>query len=79
MHSSMLLGVAGMLLIIAAWIASFKDVPSPRLSSLYAAGSFLLAVHSVLIGDPVFLVLNSLATALALLNLYRWYRGRAKP
>jgi F0F1-type ATP synthase assembly protein I len=71
-----LIGVAGMVLIVAAWLLSLKDVPSPRLSALYGVGSALLTVHSLTIGDPVFSILNAAATALALINLARWFRGR---
>ncbi len=73
----MLVGVAGMLLIVAAWLLSLKDVPSPRLSALYGVGSALLTIHSITIGDPVFSMLNAAATALALTNLVRWFRDRS--
>jgi len=71
----MLVGVAGMLLIVAAWLLSLKDIPSPRLSALYGVGSALLTIHSITIGDPVFSIPNAAATALALTNLVRWFRG----
>jgi len=65
-----------MLLIVAAWLSSLKEVPSPRLSALYGAGSALLTIHSLALGDPVFSLLNAVATVLALANLARWFRGR---
>lgn len=67
----MLIGVAGMTLIVAAWLLSWEEIPSPRLSALYGAGSALLTIHSVTIGDPIFSVLNAAATTLALVNLAR--------
>ncbi len=73
----MLIGVTGMVLIVAAWLLSLKDIPSPRLSALYGVGSALLTVHSVAIGDPVFSILNAASTALALINLARWFRSRS--
>ena len=63
-----------MLLIMAAWIASFGSVPDPRLSALYGAGSLLLTLHSLALGDPVFTTLNAMATAIAIVNLFRWRR-----
>ncbi len=60
-----------MLLIVAAWVAGLREAPPPRLSLLYAAGSALLTVHSVSIGDPVFTALNAAATLMAAANLAR--------
>ena len=75
---SLPVGVTGMVLIVAAWLLGLKDVPSPRLSALYGAGSALLTIHSVALGDPVFSVLNAAATLLALANLVRWFGGNAR-
>ncbi|MEM0023731.1 MAG: hypothetical protein QXJ99_04395 [Thermofilum sp.] len=72
----MLTGVAGMLLIVAAWAVSLKDVPPPRLSLLYGAGSLLLTLHSIQIGDPVFTLLNAAAALLAAANLARTIRRK---
>jgi hypothetical protein len=71
---SLPVGVAGMALIVTAWLLSLKDVPSPRMSALYGAGSALLTIHSVALGDPVFSALNAAATTLALANLVRALR-----
>jgi len=72
----MLTGVAGMLLIVTAWAVSLKDVPPPRLSLLYGAGSLLLTLHSIQIGDSIFTLLNAAATLLAAANLARAVRRK---
>jgi len=58
-------GLAGMTLI----------VPSPKLSGLYGLGSTLLAAYAYLLGDPVFLTLNTLAAAVSLYNFQRAIRS----
>ncbi len=62
-------GVAGMVFIIAGWVLSSPTPPSLRLSLPYLSGSLLLAVYAFLIGDPVFTILNILASIVALNNI----------
>jgi len=69
-------GIAGMLLIIAGWLISYKAVPDLRLSALYCAGSALLAYHAFSLGDVVFLVLNTLAVAISFINVVRAARRK---
>jgi hypothetical protein len=64
-------GVLGMLLIVAGWVSSLNVIPSPRLSLLYGLGSLLLALYAYLIGDMLFLSLNTAAATIAFYNLYR--------
>jgi lipid-A-disaccharide synthase-like uncharacterized protein len=65
------IGLTGMVLIVAAWIAAIPERPPLRLSLVYFAGSLLLTIYSILLGDPVFTVLNALATFLSLYNAVR--------
>ena len=74
MHDAYLVGVAGMLFIVAGWALAPRDPPPARLSTLYMAGSSLLALYAYMIGDPLFLALNILATILALYNLAKRLR-----
>lgn len=56
------LGVLGLVFIVAGWIISVgKEVPL-RLSLLYFTGSVLLTVYAVLEADLIFIALNSLAS-----------------
>lgn len=66
-----ILGIIGMVLIVSAWIVSIDSVPSMRLSLLYGLGSLFLAIHSYIIGDAVFLILNVLSFAISVFNIYR--------
>ncbi len=70
------IGIVGMLLILAGWVpqtwASIKrgkgvDV---RFAVLYALGSLFLSYHALIIGDSVFLILNSTAFIIAIINIY---------
>lgn len=70
------IGLLGLLLIVIAWAASLTSPPPPlRLTVLYLLGSLLLTLYSILIGDPIFTVLNSMATVLALINVVRRVRS----
>ncbi len=68
-------GLAGMTLIVAGWLISLDTIPSPKLSGLYGLGSTLLAAYAYLLGDPVFLTLNTLAAAVSLYNFQRAIRS----
>ncbi len=57
-----IVGAAGMLFIVAGWISSYGQRPPLRLSLLYTVGSLLLLLYSIMRGDPVFTLLNLLAT-----------------
>jgi len=56
------LGVLGLVFIVAGWIISVgKEVPL-RLSLLYFTGSVLLTVYAVLEADLIFTILNLLSS-----------------
>lgn len=67
-------GLAGMVLIVIAWLVSIPERPPLRLSLIYFAGSLLLTIYSIAVGDPVFTLLNGLAAALSLYNAVRALR-----
>ncbi len=73
MEPLLAIGVAGMLFIVAGWAIALRSLNPPplELSSLYAAGSLLLTVYAILLGDPIFTALNIAATLVALLNIAR--------
>jgi len=71
-----LIGLTGMVFIVIGWIVSLPAIPPLRLSLLYGTGSFFLTLYSLLLGDPVFLFLNSAATILAFINAYRAVRAK---
>ncbi len=67
----------GLICIVAAWvpqtIKTIKDgTSSIQLSFLilYIVGSLSLTVYSVVVFDPIYLALNSLATLQSTINLY---------
>ena len=66
------IGIAGLLLILAGWAWEFwqtlkSDKAGVPLSFalLYGAGSLLLTLHSMELGDTVFIILNAAATLIA--------------
>ncbi len=72
-----LIGLLGLICIVAAWvpqtIKTIKDgTSSIQLSFLilYIVGSLSLTVYSVVVFDPIYLALNSLATLQSTINLY---------
>ncbi len=66
------IGIAGLITILVAWAVSLRGAPPPRrLCLLYAVGSLLLTIYSVIVNDYIFIVLNSAATALAVANFIR--------
>ena len=67
-------GLAGMVLIVVAWLVSIPERPPLRLSLVYFLGSLLLTIYSIAVGDPVFTVLNGLAALLSLYNAVRALR-----
>ncbi len=71
MDAALAIGIAGMLLIIVGWAVSITSLPPLRLSTLYFAGSLLLTIYAILLGDPIFTTLNALAAVLALANILR--------
>lgn len=73
----LLVGVVGLLLISMGWALSLKlEAPPPlRLSALYFAGSIMLSLYALSIGDAVFTALNLLAAVLSLANAVKRYGG----
>lgn len=68
-------GMVGLLLILAGWVYEFwQTVRSGRagvplsFALLYGAGSLLLTLHSIELGDLVFIILNAAATLIAIAN-----------
>jgi lipid-A-disaccharide synthase-like uncharacterized protein len=69
------IGIAGLALILAGWAWEFyQSLKSKKagvplsFALLYGAGSMLLTLHSIELGDMVFIVLNAAATLIALAN-----------
>ena len=76
-------GIIGLLFILAGWLyelaqslKSKKPGVPLRFALLYGAGSLLLTLHSFLLGDLVFLVLNAAATLIAAVNAYFSLKGK---
>ncbi|HHI01270.1 MAG TPA: hypothetical protein ENL40_07410 [Thermococcus litoralis] len=72
-----LVGLIGMLLLVSSWIPqtweTIKNKKCPlnlEFVLVYVTASTLLAIYSYIIGDWVFLTLNSLATLQSGVNLY---------
>ncbi|RLE65740.1 MAG: hypothetical protein DRJ47_04190 [Thermoprotei archaeon] len=62
-----------MICIIVGWVIAFQEPPKLSLSALYSLGSFFLALYAYYLGDLIFLILNTLATFVSLLNFMRRY------
>lgn len=86
-YSIGIIGILGLALILAAWIPetlatikSKKAGMKREFIMLYLLGSFFLVLHSIILWDFVFLVLNSGATLVAFINLYYSlvYENKAK-
>ena len=75
------LGMLGVVLILLGWIPETlralreKRAIDRSFALLYAVGSLLLAVHAYMLGDAAFIILNSAAFLIALLNLSISSRG----
>ncbi len=76
-------GILGLLCIAGAWVPQTIETVRSRYCTigfpfliLYIIGSASLTIHSIIINDMVFLVLNVAATVQSLINLYyRIYPG----
>ena len=84
-YSTGIIGVFGLVLLIMAWIPqTLATIKTKKVGMrrgfivLYLLGSLLLVVHSVLIDDPVFLVLNAGAALVAAVNLYYSLMSKSK-
>ena len=82
------IGVVGLLLILAGWVWEFiQSLKSNKagvplsFALLYGAGSLLLTLHSIALGDIVFILLNAAATLIAAANaIFALQRSRtARP
>jgi lipid-A-disaccharide synthase-like uncharacterized protein len=69
-------GIVGLLFITAGWLVELWDIFKSKRNAiplnfavLYGAGSALLTMHSVLLGDRIFIMLNGFATLIALVNI----------
>ena len=69
-------GIVGLVLISVGWLAELVQVIRKKSAQvplsfalLYGAGSLLLVVHSIELNDIVFIVLNALATLIAVVNI----------
>jgi MtN3 and saliva related transmembrane protein len=72
-----LVGLIGMLLLVSSWVPqTWETIKNKRCPLnlefvlVYVTASTLLAIYSYLIGDWVFLTLNSLAALQSGVNLY---------
>ncbi|VVB99688.1 Uncharacterised protein [uncultured archaeon] len=70
------IGILGLLFILAGWVIELFDVVKKKQAQvplefavLYAAGSFLLMLHSMQLSDTVFIILNAFATLIAVVNI----------
>ena len=71
-----LFGIIGLILILCGWIYELISMLKTKKSSLplgfavlYGMGSLLLTLHSWLLDDLVFLILNGAATIIAMINI----------
>ncbi|MDP3741742.1 MAG: hypothetical protein Q8R15_00335 [Candidatus Micrarchaeota archaeon] len=71
------IGLAGLVLLLFAWIPetlkTIREKKSPielKFSIVYAVGSAALMTYAYLLGDLIFAILNLLTTLLALMNAY---------
>ncbi|MDO8427975.1 MAG: hypothetical protein Q7S92_02065 [Candidatus Diapherotrites archaeon] len=74
-------GIAGLLLLLLAWIPETLEVIRLRKTEMeikfiliYTLGSVFLAVHSFLLKDSIFLILNVLIVFSTLINAYYFFR-----
>ena len=80
------IGIVGLLLILAGWVWEFlQSMKSNKagvplsFALLYGAGSLMLTLHSIALGDIVFIILNAAATLIAAANaIFALTRGKAK-
>ena len=80
------IGIVGLALILAGWIWEFYQTLRSNKSGvplsfalLYGAGSLLLTLHSIELGDIVFIILNAAATLIAVANaIFALTRGKKK-
>jgi len=80
------IGIVGLVLILAGWIYEFwQTLKSGKVgvplhfALLYGAGSLLLTLHSMQLGDTVFIILNGAATLIAAANAaFAVTRGKKK-
>ncbi len=71
------IGILGLFIILIAWLPeTIKNIRNRRVRTriefllLYTIGSMLLTIHSIIISDPIFVVLNGLAAILSGMNLF---------
>ena len=72
-----IVGMLGLVFILAAWIPeTFTTIKTKKVGMrrefifLYLFGSLFLTLHSIILEDFVFTVLNAVATIMAFINLY---------
>lgn len=77
MQLTEILGFFGVVLLAISWIPQTLTVLKEKKSHMnlkfiliYSGGSLLLLVYSVLIVDIVYIILNSITTVLAAINLF---------
>ncbi|MCX6771739.1 MAG: hypothetical protein NTX79_06820 [Candidatus Micrarchaeota archaeon] len=79
-------GILGLVLILAGWVWEFYQALKSNTAGvplsfalLYGAGSLLLTLHSIQLGDTVFIILNAAATLIAVANaIFAITRGKRK-
>jgi lipid-A-disaccharide synthase-like uncharacterized protein len=82
MSSSLIIGIVGLGLLAVGWlyeaiktIRAGKSNINSKFAVLYVVGSFLLVIYSLLLGDIIFLILNSLVTIFSLINLFYSFKN----
>lgn len=70
-------GIVGLILIGAGWIPQVVEILKTKHShlnlgfaSLYTFGSLALTIHSINLGDTVFIILNAFALFMGAIGLY---------
>ena len=73
----MIIGIIGLVLIASAWIPQILKMIKEKKSHvsiifpiLYSVGSIALVIHSIIINDLVFIILNSVAGFMGILGLF---------
>ena len=78
-------GFIGITLILLGWIyETYLTIKTKKVSLplnfvlIYGAGTVLLTIHSWILNDLIFLILNIAATIIAIINIYFIFKARKK-
>lgn len=77
-----IIGIIGLGLLLLGWLYETYQTIKDRhcdvkltFAGLYFIGSLMLAYYAFLLDDPIFLILNSAAALIALINIYFIFFG----